>query len=71
MMMCSCVHWKSRSSSITSDAYFLDFSSTFPSFSSFNQQNLVDLDELDLELEGRVGGNDGGETSSTVGYNVR
>lgn len=28
---------------------------------------LVDLEELDLELEGRVGGNDRGEASSTVG----
>jgi hypothetical protein len=30
--------------------------------------NLVDLDELDLELEGSVGGDDGRETSSTVGW---
>jgi hypothetical protein len=29
---------------------------------------LLDAEELDLELEGSVGGDDWGETSGTVGY---
>lgn len=46
----------------------LDFD-TFPIFmiAASKIWYLVDLDELDLELEGSVSGDDGRETSGTVG----